>query len=57
MSIDELIDRLKAERDRVGNADIEVRNPAGEYDIAETVEIVNVAREPGMVTWRVFIDA
>lgn len=56
MTIDELIDRLKVERDCVGNADIEVRNKAGDYDIAEVVEIVNVARERGMVTWRVFID-
>lgn len=57
MNIDELIDRLKNERERVGNAEIEVRNKAGEYDIAEAVELVNVARNPGIVTWRVFIDA
>ena len=56
MNIDELIERLKLERERIGNADVEVRNVAGEFDIAETVEIVNVARERGMVAWRIFID-
>ena len=56
MNIDELIERLKLERERIGNADVEVRNVAGEFDIAETVEIVNVARERGMVTWRIFLD-
>ena len=56
MQISELITRLEQLREQVGNADVEVRNAAGDYDIAGAAEPVNVAREPGMVTWRVFID-
>jgi len=57
MLISELIMQLERMQARNGDVDVEVRNQAGEFDITESIEIVNVARERGMVTWRVFIDA
>ncbi len=57
MRLSELIHELDRLLECNGDIDVEVRNEAGEYDIAEVVEKVNIARERGMVTWRVFIDA
>lgn len=56
MKLSELIHKLDRALEVNGDVDVEVRNEAGEFDIADTVEKVNVARERGMVTWRIFID-
>lgn len=39
-----------------GDSDVEVRNSAGEFDIAEIVEKVNVSNRKGFCTWRIFLD-
>lgn len=39
-----------------GDSDGEVRNPSGEFDIAEVVEKVNVSKTKGFCTWRIFLD-
>lgn len=57
MVITELIKRLEQLRAQVGNVEVEVRNPAGDHDTAEDVQIVNVSRKAGETKWRVYVEA
>lgn len=56
MSIIKLIEQLKELNAKHGNMEVEVRNPAGDYDTAEDVQIVNVSGNSKVVVRRVYID-
>ena len=56
MSIIQLIERLTELHAKHGNMEVEVRNPAGDYDTAEDVQIVNVSGNSKVVVRRVYID-
>ena len=51
MKLSELIDELDRALEVIGDVDVEVRNEAGEYDIAEVV-----TRGHDGVKWQVIID-
>jgi hypothetical protein len=57
MIITELIKRLEQLRAQVGDVEVEVRNPAGDLDTAEDVQIVNVSRKAKETKWRVYVEA
>lgn len=57
MVITELIERLEQLRAQVGNVEVEVRNPAGDHDIAEDVQPVNISPYPRETKWRVYVEA
>jgi hypothetical protein len=57
MIISELIKRLEELRDQVGNVEVEVRNPAGDHDTSEDLQIVNLSQDADKPKWRVFIEA
>ena len=56
MLISEAVNRLEVLLQHFGDAPIQVRNSAGEFDDAVDAEMVNVTWEPGKPTWQVFID-
>ena len=56
MLITELISKLEDLRELVGNVPVEVRNEAGEFNDAETAEIVNVSRDKNKPKWATYID-
>ena len=57
MIITELIERLQQLQDQIGNVEVEVRNPAGDYDITTVVQRVNISPYPRETKWRVYVDA
>lgn len=44
MTILQLIDKLQQLKDKHGNMRVECRNPAGDFDPVEVVDIVNVSQ-------------
>ena len=56
MTILQLIDKLQELKEKHGNMRIECRNPAGDFDPVEVVDIVNVSQNSKIVNWRVYLD-
>lgn len=56
MLINELIKRLEELRAQVGDAEVEVRNSAGDFDAVEEAQVVNISLKPGKAKWRVFLE-
>ena len=57
MTINQLIKRLEELRETAGDAAVEVRNPAGDFDEASEAQLVNVSRKSGETKWRVYVEA
>ncbi len=57
MTILQLIDKLQELKEKHGNIRVECRNPAGDFDLVEVVDIVNTATQHKVTNWRVFLDA
>jgi len=56
MTILRLIDKLQQLKDQYGNILVECRNPAGDFDPVEVVDIVNTATQHKITNWRVYLD-
>ncbi len=56
MTILQLIDKLQELKEKHGNMRIECRNPAGDFDPVEVVDIVNVSQNSKITNWRVYLD-
>lgn len=56
MTINELIARLEELREITGDCQVEVPNPAGDFDIASEAHQVNISREKGKMKYRVYIE-
>jgi hypothetical protein len=56
MTINELISKLEKMRVDYGNAWVEVRNEAGDWNDAEEVQARHYGDPAGVPTWVVFID-
>lgn len=56
MTILQLIDKLQELKGKHGNMRVECRNPAGDFDPVEVVDIVNVSQNSKIVNWRVYLD-
>lgn len=56
MSIISLIKKLEELRAQVGNVTVEVRNPAGDHDTLEDVQLVNTSDKPRQTRWVVSLD-
>lgn len=56
MTILRLIDKLQKLKDQYGNIAVESRNPAGDFDPVEVVDIVNVSQNSKITNWRVYLD-
>ena len=56
MTINQLIKRLEELREAVGDATVEIRNPAGDFDQAVEAKLVHVSRKSGDDKWRVCLE-
>lgn len=57
MKITELIKELEELKNYVGDVEVEVRNPAGDFDLVEEASYVNVSRKHGETQWHVYIES
>lgn len=57
MTINQLIKRLEELRETAGDVLVEARNPAGDFDVANEAQLVNVSRKHGETKWRVYVES
>lgn len=57
MTINELIAKLEQMRNDYGDARVEVRNSAGDWNDAEEVQATHYGKPSDDLKWIVFIDA
>lgn len=56
MLITELVSKLEKLKERLGDIEVEVRNEVGDFNLAETVEMVNISRKKDEPKLRAYID-
>lgn len=56
MDITSLIEKLQQLKDQYGNILVECRDLGGDFNLLETVDIVNTATQHKTTNWRVFLD-